>query len=329
LASFPPYELLDSVLVAETQAKFRRLENIYHASHTKSWDGRAVLQQLLEEHGRSQIEPEKKRAIGQIFSVILWGELAAWNVATDLALSIDDVEAKMAASSQAYDEARHFYVMRDYLLSLQEEIPPLDPYSRLALIEVAKTKSLPKKMVGMQLLVENVALHLFKMVAKANVDPVLTQLMPYFERDEARHVGLGMHYLPQVLKDISVRELVELQLFQIKILVLVFWSAYGQRHAFRTLGLDPHLTFMSGLKKQAEVISMVEQSMGRSFTMTREGQGDKADPLAQFWRSLNLASVHTFFPRDGVVANNIHATGLEAADTVVRTVGRILEVVGR
>ena len=36
-------------------------------------------------------------------------------------------------------------------------------------------------------------------VAIAQVEPVLSDLMPYFERDEARHVGLGVLYLPKLL----------------------------------------------------------------------------------------------------------------------------------
>ena len=51
----------------------------------------------------------------------------------------------------------------------------------------------------MQLIVESVAVTLFRSVAKAGVEPVLSELMPYFERDEARHVGLGVLYLPTLL----------------------------------------------------------------------------------------------------------------------------------
>ena len=52
------------------------------------------------------------------------------------------------------------------------------------------------KLLGMQLIVESVAVTLFRSVAQAGVEPVLSELLPYFERDEARHVGLGVLYLP-------------------------------------------------------------------------------------------------------------------------------------
>jgi hypothetical protein len=325
--SFPPYQLLDHDYLSETQAKFRRLENIYHVAQRKSWDGKEVLAELMEKHGGISLSPDKRDAIARIFAVILWGELAAWNVATDLALGIDDVEAKMAASSQAFDEARHFYVMRDYLMELGIEIPPLDNFTRVVLVELAQTKSLLKKLMGMQLLVENVALHLFKMMAEARVEPVLSELMPYFEMDEARHVGLGMHYLPQMLENVGRAELLQLQMFQIKILTLIFWSAYGQRDAFETLGVDPHRFFRLGLKKQSDLAGAIERQLGRSFTWTEDGKGSEAGLLAKAWRHLNDVSINTFFPKQGTSLGRAHRSGLRIADRFAHYTDRLLEVV--
>src|SRR5207244_3359904 len=162
-------------------------------------------------------DPAVKQAIGRVFSIILWGELAAWNVAADVAEALEDVEAKMAASGQVFDEARHFYTMRDYLLELDIEIPPLDSYTRAVLIDVLETPSLVEKLIGMQLLVENVAVNLFREVAHGGVEPVLSELMPYFERDEARHVALGVLYLPAQLKRLTRLEAMRLQVFQLKV----------------------------------------------------------------------------------------------------------------
>src|SRR5439155_443745 len=157
------------------------------------------LRDLIAKEGGIRIPLEKREHIARIFSVILWGELAAWNVAADLALALGNIEAKMAATGQVFDEARHFYTMRDYLLALGCPLPPLDGYTQAILRELLGTRNLTYKLVGMQLLVENVAVNLFRIVAAAEVEPVLTQLLPYFERDEARHVGLGVMYLPELL----------------------------------------------------------------------------------------------------------------------------------
>src|SRR5262245_8588243 len=100
--------------VAEAQAKYGKVERLYHVGQKQAWDGKVLLPELIKKHGGIDIPPEKRKAIAEIFSVILWGELAAWSISADLALQLDDTEAKMAATSQCHDEARHFYTMRDY-----------------------------------------------------------------------------------------------------------------------------------------------------------------------------------------------------------------------
>ena len=119
----------------------------------------------------------------------MWGELAAWKISAQLADVLVPLEAKLAASSQVHDEARHFYVMHDYLEALGEKPPVLDYWSKRVLTMTLDTKSLAKKLLGMQLTIETIALTIFQRVRELEVEPVLTELLPYYERDEARHVG--------------------------------------------------------------------------------------------------------------------------------------------
>src|SRR5436305_10160736 len=87
-----------------------------------------------------QVERHQRGPLARVFSIILWGELAAWVISADLAERLDDVEAKMAATSQAFDEARHFNTMRDYLLELGGEIPRLDIYTAMLLRMLIDTR---------------------------------------------------------------------------------------------------------------------------------------------------------------------------------------------
>src|SRR5438094_7006693 len=172
--AWPPYHLMQRDYLAEAKRKYDRLERLYHVGHKQAWDGKVLLAELIKKHGGVQLAPEKKRAIAEIFSTILWGELAAWSISADLALQIEDTEAKMAATSQVFDEARHFYTLRDYLLALDVEVPPLDGYTHTVLVELLDTTRLVDKLLGMQLIVESVAVTLFKTVAMARVEPVLS-----------------------------------------------------------------------------------------------------------------------------------------------------------
>ena len=248
----------------EEQARYRteRLERLYHKGQNLAWDGKAVLGGLIEKHGPPRLPPEKKEAAMKILSILLWGELAAWAISADLAERIDDVEAKMAATSQAHDEARHFYVLRDYMQALGEPIPRLGGIARQLLIGILETDSLVHKLVGMQLLVESNALSMFKAVADAKLEPVLTELLPYYERDEARHVGLGVMYLPKLLRELSRVEAAGVAAFQLRCVGLLIAGGLPLRETFRALGLEPRDLAKHTVKLQNEILGQMRASGG-------------------------------------------------------------------
>lgn len=278
--AFPPYHLFDRGLVAAAAERTKRLARIYHVSQEQAWDGRAVLAELVARHGGVRVPEGKRAALGRVASILLWGELAAWSISADLALKLEEPEAKMAATSQVFDEARHFYVLRDYLWQAGVDAPPLGGYSRKLLVDLLETDNLIEKVVGMQLLVENIALVLFKKLAEARVEPVLTDLLPYFERDEARHVGLGVLALPRVLGDMTELEAVRLYWFQLRVNLLSMFGGMTLRHEFERLGVDQKEMQRYAFQLQADVFASMRGGKRRGaseetrglFRMSREGQ---------------------------------------------------------
>jgi hypothetical protein len=120
------------------------------------------------------------------------------------------VEAKLAATSQAHDEARHFTVMHDYLAHLGPVPKGLGPRTTRVLVGTLQANTLTKKLVGMQMMIEPMALALFHLVRESRVEPVLCDLVGYYERDEARHVALGVLHLPRLLRAMTVAETADL-----------------------------------------------------------------------------------------------------------------------
>lgn len=236
-ASWPPYRLVEESIQATAERKLERLERLYHVGQNNIWDGRKVLDELIAKHGPPRIDPARKQAALKVLSILLWGELAAWAISADLAERIEDVEAKLAATSQAHDEARHFYVLRDYLRALGEPVPRLGGIARRLLIGILETESLVHKLVGMQLLVESNALALFRGLVNAQVEPVLAELLPYYEKDEARHVGLGVLYLPRLLEALSPLEAAKVAGFQLRCVGLLMSGGMTMREEFRALGM--------------------------------------------------------------------------------------------
>ena len=253
--SWPPYQLVEEDIAAQAERRMERLERLYHLGQDLAWDGRQVLAGLLAKHGPPRLPAGREGPALKLLSILLWGELAAWAISADLAERIDDVEAKMAATSQAHDEARHFYVLRDYLRALGRPVPRLGGIGRRLLVGILETRSLAHKLVGMQLLVESNALSIFRGLVEAEVEPVLCELLPYYEKDEARHVGLGVMYLPRLLRRMSSVERAGVAAFQIRCVWLLLNAGLPLHEPFRTLGIEPRRLAERTVKLQSDILA--------------------------------------------------------------------------
>ena len=167
---------------------------------------------------------------------------------------------KLAASSQVHDEARHFYVMHDYLEALGEKPPPLDYWSRRVVGMTLGTKSLAKKLLGMQLTIETIALTIFQHVRELEVEPVLARLLPYYERDEARHVGLGIQMLPEMIAKHVARRARRLRASSISISTCsAVMSLKSLEPALLSIGVDPRSILAIGFRKQTDIDDMLRE----------------------------------------------------------------------
>jgi hypothetical protein len=237
----------------------RRMESIYHVGQARIWDGRDVLAQLIAKHGAPRLPDEKRRALARVFAIIMWGELAAWKISAQLSDELVPLEAKLAAASQVHDEARHFYVMHDYLEALGEKPAPMELWSQRVLAMTLGTKDLTKKLLGMQLTVETIALVIFQRVRELEVEPVLTELLPYYERDEARHVGLGVQLVPQLMNQLSIPAALDVALFQLDLLVTTLLALKSIEPDLLALGVDPRSMLGIAFRKQSEIDAAIKK----------------------------------------------------------------------
>jgi hypothetical protein len=252
-----PYEMFDVAHGAAEARRARRMESIYHVGQDRIWDGRQVLAGLIREHGAPNMPAKERRALARIFSIIMWGELAAWKISAQLADRMVPLEGKLAASSQVHDEARHFYVMHDYLEALGEKPQKMDFWARHVVELTLKTPNFAKKLMGMQLTIETIALTIFQQVREMRVEPVLSELLAYYERDEARHVGLGVQMLPAMLAQMSLPEHIDLALFQLNILISTLASLKGMEDDLLSIGVDPRNILALGLRKHEDIQRMI------------------------------------------------------------------------
>ncbi|MBE7454548.1 MAG: ferritin-like domain-containing protein [Kofleriaceae bacterium] len=279
------YDMFDLTRSAAEARRLAKCEHIYHRGQTLAWDGKDVLGELLAKHGGVRVPEAQRRALERVFTIILWGELAAWKISAQLADRLVPLEAKLAATSQAHDEARHFYVMHDYLAALGHTPGRLDRAPQALLDLVLETDDLAAKLMGMQLMIETIALALFQAVREREVEPVLTELMRYYERDEARHVGLGMQYLPSLLAGMTRRQGMRLVTYQVRILYWGLTELRLVKDDFETLGIDPRAIIESVRKKQLAALGAAYEAVGIPFDRDRN------------WAAASLnAAVELLFP---------------------------------
>jgi P-aminobenzoate N-oxygenase AurF len=123
-------------------------------------------------------------------SQFLHGEQGALVVCGQLVNSIPELDAKLYASTQVVDEGRHVEVFERYVKKLLK-IYPVDPLLKALIDEILATNLWELKLVGMQMLIEGLAIAAFNVMRKQTADPMLSQVLDYVLQDEGRHVNFG------------------------------------------------------------------------------------------------------------------------------------------
>jgi len=282
-----PFDMFDHERTADAAANAHKLERLYHKGQKLAWNGKEVLAELVERHGGIDLTGPEREAIRAVFAVILWGELAAWKVSTDLATHLHDLEAKMAATSQAHDEARHFYVMHDYLELLGELPKSVGPATRDVLEGVLQADTLAKKLLGMQMMIEPMALTLFQVVRERRYDPVLADLLVFYERDEARHVALGILHLPAMLDAMTAPQAADLWAWQMRQYFAQFKMLHELKEHFAVLGVHPRDVLELGREKQILAAKLLMEELGYNL------------PIVELFRAYTDFRAEIEFPRDG------------------------------
>ena len=259
--------------LALAEERTTRLRRLYANATRDAWDGEAVFREAVARHGGIQADRPRREALARVLNLLLWGELGAWTIAAELAERLDDADARLAASSQVFDEARHFYVLRDYMALLHVPLPPLDPYFATGARWILSSRDLTLKLLAMQILAEGAATAIFRILIQARVEPVLADLLPFVEKDESRHVGLGVMHLPVLLGRASPRQLRRLRRRAIAIGNLIGAANVRNNDAWRALGLDPREVGRSIDRVVYELVRKLDLPGGEGFLPIQAPEG--------------------------------------------------------
>src|SRR5918995_330616 len=198
----------------------------WNASKDIAWatapspDGRVIADELVDIYGSPLWDglPENdkvslnRRIAAWRLGVLMYGEQGALLACSQMVDLVEGTDHKFFQATQVMDEARHNEVLKRYLAERLDDITYPMPKNEVELFEsiLGETRWYLKT-IALQLVAETFAVALFKMMAESAKDPVLGEVCRRILVDESRHMGFGMLSLPDVVKNATAQERVELE----------------------------------------------------------------------------------------------------------------------
>ncbi len=146
-------------------------------------------------------------------SQFLHGEQGALLCTAKIVETVPWYDAKLYASTQTMDEARHVEVFHRYLDEKMDGGFQINAHLRMLLDDIINDSRWDMTYLGMQVMVEGLALAAFGFMHQMTEEPLLKQLLRYVMSDEARHVAFGVLSLKEVYEGMTDLEMKDRQEF--------------------------------------------------------------------------------------------------------------------
>ena len=186
-------------------------------------------------------------------SQFMHGEQGALICTAKIVETVPWIDAKYYASTQVMDEARHVEVFAKYLQDKQNGFYPINAHLKLLLDDIINDSRWDMTYLGMQIMVEGLALAAFGFMQQMTPDPLLKQLLRYVMSDEARHVAFGVLSLKEYYGGLTDAELRERQEFAFEAAIRMR-DRFLQQEVWERMGIKP-----------AEILPVVLQDQGRGM----------------------------------------------------------------
>jgi hypothetical protein len=174
-----------------------------------------------------------------MLSQFLHGEQGALLCTSRIVETVPWIDAKYYAASQVMDEARHVEVFSKYLDEKLSGHYPINAHLGLLLDDIITESRWDMTYLGMQIMVEGLALAAFGFIHDTTTEPLLKQLLRYVMSDEARHVAFGVLSLQEHYAGLSEAELMERKEFAFEAAVRMR-DRFLQQEVWERMGVPVH-----------------------------------------------------------------------------------------
>jgi len=194
------------------------MRKLYHRAKRDQWDGATLLPwdtsvdpldpehplipyeffsfDALSSDGVKLTETEKARfnhsMTAWMLSQFLHGEQGALLAAAQVTEAVQFFDGKLFGATQVMDEARHVEVFHRYLDEKLEKLYQINDNLFVIIDALMGDSRWDMKFLGMQIMVEGLALGAFGSLYRMTREPLLRKLLQMVIRDEARHVHYGV-----------------------------------------------------------------------------------------------------------------------------------------
>jgi hypothetical protein len=186
-------------------------------------------------------------------SQFMHGEQGALLCTAKIVETVPWIDAKYYAATQVMDEARHVEVFAKYLDEKHEGHYPINAHLKMLLDDIINDSRWDMTYLGMQIMVEGLALAAFGFMQQMTPDPLLKQLLRYVMADEARHVAFGVLSLKEFYDGLSTPEIRERQEFAFEAAIRMR-DRFLQQEVWERMEINPR-----------DVIPLIQQDQGRQL----------------------------------------------------------------
>ena len=186
-------------------------------------------------------------------SQFMHGEQGALICTAKIVETVPWYDAKLYASTQVVDEARHVEVFARYLDEKLGGSYQINAHLRMLLDDIVNDSRWDMTYLGMQIMVEGLALAAFGYMHELTGEPLLKKLLRYVMSDEARHVAFGVLSLKEVYDGMSDAEIKDRQEFAFEASIRMR-DRFLQQEVWERMGVNPR-----------DVVPLVLQDPTRAF----------------------------------------------------------------
>ena len=147
-----------------------------------------------------------RRGLGRILNILQVGESVAQDVCATIALRVRQEDYRNHAVAQAIDEARHHLAYRRFIDKMGDEIEDIDLGTEMMFDTLLASDDPLTLITTEQFFLESLAMGIFEGIQRHARHPLLRDIITLVTRDESRHMGFGVLYVAEWMRQHALDE---------------------------------------------------------------------------------------------------------------------------